>query len=223
MYKFFLYTILVIIYLGLAKALSPSELGVQYLQNEKGFHKITPGHNATFILIDTHVTGFLIKTYYQKYRVISGYDNVEEIIVRTSKEFAKRNRHNIGLSLYRENNTEGPQKEEFTPQPPGGLFIGNREYGYWRDTKDGRTIWRFYKTFKNFPKYLGWGKFRPTQEFLQMMKMKASNNEPFYGLNNEFGTEGAVTRQAFPHFFREERMKRVEMKTLLIEYFKENF
>src|SRR6476659_7853431 len=101
MYKFFLYTILIISYLGLAKALSPSEHGVQYLQNERGFSKLIKGDQSTVILVDAHATGFLIKTYYQKYRVISGYDNVEELIVRTSKEFAKKNMKNIGLSLYR--------------------------------------------------------------------------------------------------------------------------
>ena len=62
MYKFFVYTMLVIIYLGLAKALSPSEIGVQYLQNEKGFSKIVKGPLATVILVDTHATGFIIKT-----------------------------------------------------------------------------------------------------------------------------------------------------------------
>ena len=70
MYKIFLYTILMITYLGLAKALSPSEHGVQYLQNERAFPKIIKGNQSTAILIDTHATGFLIKTYYQKYRVI---------------------------------------------------------------------------------------------------------------------------------------------------------
>jgi hypothetical protein len=100
MYKFFLYSMLIIIYLGLAKALSPSELGVHYLQNERGFSKLVKSPMATVILVDTHATGFLIKTYYQKYRVILGYDSVEEMIVRTSKEFAKKNLPHIGLSLY---------------------------------------------------------------------------------------------------------------------------
>lgn len=35
MYKFFLYSMLVMLYLGLAKALSPTETGIQYLQNER--------------------------------------------------------------------------------------------------------------------------------------------------------------------------------------------
>lgn len=219
MYKFFLYCMLVILYLGLAKTLSPSELGVHYLQNEKGFAKLSDNENSSFILIDTHVTGFLIKTYYQKYRVISDYENIEDLIVRTSKEFARRNMENIGLSLFR----RGDGKEEFNPLPPGSLYIGDPEYGYWKKNRDGKMEWRFNKSFKNLPNYLGWGEFRPDEEFYKEMKLRTNAGQPYYGPNNEFGTKGKVTRAAFPHFFREDRMKKVELKTLLIEYLKENF
>lgn len=219
MYKFFLYTVLIICYLGLAKALSPSEHGVQYLQNERAFKKLIRGNPTTVILMDTHATGFLIKTYYQKYRVISGYNNVEELIVRTSKEFAKKNMSNIGLSLYRRSD----EVEEFLPLPPGSLYLGNREFGDWKTNKKGITYWKFNKAFKNFPKYLGWGKFRPDMDFYQEMRSFVSLNKPFYGPHEEFGPSGKITQENFPHFFREERMKKVEMKTLMIEYFKENF
>lgn len=219
MYKFFLYFILVISYLGLAKALSPSEIGVQYLQNERGFKKLVSQNETTMILVDTHATGFLIKTYYQKYRLISGYDTVEELIVRTNKEFAKKNLKNIGLALYRKHK----DKEEFLPLPPGSMYLGNNEYGYWHTKKNGKTTWRFNKAFKNFPKYLGWGKFRPDQEFYDSLRSHVSMNSPFYGMDGEFGINGKITKENFPQFFRNERMKKIEMKTLLIEYFKENF
>jgi hypothetical protein len=219
MYKFFLYCMLVILYLGLAKALSPSEIGVHYLQNERGFSKLVEAPYSTVILVDTHATGFLIKTYYQKYRVISGYDNVEELIVRTSKEFARKNLPHIGLSIYRR--SDG--KEDFTPLPPGSHFIGNREFGEWKTNKKGQTYWRFNKTYKNLPRYFGWGSFKVDMEFYQQMKMRASLGQPYFGPQNEFGANGSITREAFPQFFKEERKQRVEMKTLLIQYFKENF
>jgi hypothetical protein len=219
MYKFFLYSMLIIIYLGLAKALSPSEIGVHYLQNERGFSKLIKGPISTVILVDTHATGFLIKTYYQKFRIISGYDSVEELIVRTSKEFARKNLPHIGLSIYRINDG----KEEFVPIPPGSLYLGNHEFGEWKNTKSGEAKWRFNKSFKNFPRYLGWGNFRPSEKFYQEMKTHVALNKSYYGTKNEFGPNGKITQENFPQFFKEERMKKVELKTLLIQYFKENF
>lgn len=218
-YKFFLYFALVMLYLGLAKALSPSELGVHYLQNEKGFGKLVRSPNSSVILIDTHATGFLIKTYYQKYRVIVGYDSVDEFIVRTSKEFARRNADNIGMSIYRR--TES--REEFIPLPPGSLYLNNQEFGDWRNDKKGNSYWVFKKSFKDFPRYLGWGDFRPSQDFYREMKSHQSIGKPYYGPNGEFGTKGHISQTAFPQFFKEERMKKVDMKTLMLEYFKENF
>jgi hypothetical protein len=219
MYKFFLYFVLTISYLGLAKALSPSEVGVQYLQNEKGFSKIIKGNAVSMVLMDTHTTGFLIKTYYQKFRVIKDYDNIEEMIVRTSREFAKKNLKNIGLSLYR----RLENKEETLPAPPGASYVGNKEFGSWKTSKSGSTKWVFWKAYKDFPKYFGWGKWRPTEEFYQQFRNSQVNNLPFYGAHDEFGINGEVTRENFPHFFRSERSKKVNMKDLLIEYFKENF
>lgn len=219
MYKFFLYSVLVIIYLGLAKALSPTEHGIQYLQNEKAFSKIIKAKQATAILVDTHTTGFLIKTYYQKYRVVTGFNSVEDLIVRTSKEFARKNLSHIGLSIYRRSDIA----EEFLPLPPGSLYLGDREYGDWKKTKTGRVIWKFNKASKNLPRFLGWGKFRPDEDFYQQMRSNITLDQPFFGPNKEFGPEGYVTKKNFPNFFNEERMKKIDMKNLLIEYFKENF
>jgi len=219
MYKFFLYSVLMILYLILAKTLSPSEIGIHYLQNEKGFTKIIKGTPTTAILIDTHATGFLIKTYYQKYRIISGYDKVEEMIVRTNKDFARKNLPYIGMSIYRRND----KGEDILPLPPGTTYLGNREFGEWRKRKDGSRFWRFNKSFKNFPRYLGWGDFRPSEEFFQMVRSHETQRVPFYGLNNEFGPEGKITQENFPQFFRDSKVQKVDFKTLMLNYFKENF
>jgi hypothetical protein len=210
---------LVISYLGFSKTLSPSEIGIQYLQNEKGFAKLINGDAVTAILIDTHASGFLIKTYYQKYRILNGYDAVEELIVRTSKEFAKRNLSYIGLSIYRKINGI----EEYVPVPPGSIYLNKREFGDWKLNKEGEIKWRFNKSLKNFPRFLGWGKFRPDKKFYQEMKNSISLNQPFFGANQEFGPNGYVTKENFPNFFKEERKKKPDLRTLMINYVKENF
>jgi hypothetical protein len=70
---------------------------------------------------------------------------------------------------------------------------------------------------------LGWGKFRPDQKFYQEMKNNISLNKVYFGTNNEFGPDGFVTRENFPHFFKGERKKKVDVKTMMIEYLKNNF
>ncbi len=210
---------LVILYLVLAKTLSPSELGIQYLQNEKGFSKVINKNNASVILIDSHETGFFMKTYYLKFRVITGYDTIDEVIVRTNKEFAKKNSSYIGLSLYR----NSQDYEEFTPLPPGSFYIGNNEFGEWRTNDQGELVWKFKKPLKNLPKFLGWGNFVPNFKFYEQLKIKQNLGEPFFGLHNEFGSNGFITRTEFPQYFTKNKMKEINMKSLLFQYLKENF
>ncbi len=219
MQKFFLYFTLMIAYLGLSKALSPTELGMDYVPNEKGLTRIIPGQSVTVILTDMHATGFLIKTYYQKYRLVYGFQGTEELIVRTSRDYAMKNKSNIGMSIFRRH--EGV--EETSAMPPGVNYIGNRGFGEWRPDRKGIERWRFYRAYKNLPRYLGWGRWRPDMLFYEGIVAARERNTPFYGLNSEFGTDGKVTKKNFPNFFKEERQKRFELKTLVLNYFKENF
>lgn len=217
--KLFVYAMLVIIYLGLAKALSPSELGMYYVPNEKGLSKVIPGNNVTVILTDMHATGFLIKTYYQKYRLVYGFQGAEEMIVRTSRDYAKKSRNYVGLSIFRR--FDG--KEETLPMPPGGHLVGRREYGEWWEDSKKVIRWRFYRAYKNLPKYLGWGLWRPTPNFQEQYLARLERDKSYGGPKSEFGPDGRVTRKNFPNFFEKDRQKRVDLKTLVLNYFRENF
>lgn len=217
--RIFIYVMLVIIYLGLAKALSPTELGMFYVPNEKGLTKAIPGNNVTVILTDMHATGFLIKTYYQKYRLVYGFQGAEEMIVRTSRDFAKKSRNYVGLSVFRR--FDG--KEETLPMPPGGHLVGRREYGEWWEDAQKKVRWRFYRAYKNLPKYLGWGLWRPTPTFQEQYLAGLERNKVYMGIKNEFGPEGRVTRKNFPNFFEKNRQKRIDFKTVILNYFRENY
>ncbi|MEX1100050.1 MAG: hypothetical protein WEB87_06470, partial [Bacteriovoracaceae bacterium] len=129
MNKALLYCALLLAYLGLSKSLSPSEFGISYVFNEESLSKLITGAPVSVILIDTHSTGFIIKTYYQKYKVVYGFQTYEEIIVRTSGTFNAKHAKHIGMSIFRR--TESLE-ESFTPLPPGSVFIGNRDFGRWK-------------------------------------------------------------------------------------------
>ena len=68
--KIIIYSLLLLTYLGLSKSLSPSEFGISYVFNEESLSSMIKGAPVSVILVDTHSTGFIIKTYYQKYKVV---------------------------------------------------------------------------------------------------------------------------------------------------------
>jgi hypothetical protein len=219
MQRFLLYVFLVIIYLGLAKLISPSEYGVQYLPNNKDYEKIFPQQNVSAILIDIHATGFLIKTYYQKYRVITGPTQAEDVIVRTSKDFAKKNKQNIGMSLFRKMGGV----TSVIPLPPGAEFIGNENFGEWVETEGKNAVWTFHRPFKNLVRYFGWGDFQADKKFHEDLKVHLLNEKAYYGNNSQFGFNGSITKINFPHFFSKERQKKMSLDELMVLYFKQKF
>lgn len=215
MNKISLYVLLILIFLGLSKSFSPSEQRTPYLANEQVYSDFFFGAPLSIILVDSFKTGFLIKTYFHRYKIVHGFKIPEEIVVRTSKKFWDKNLPNKGLSLFRRKEVlfEEPGKKEAkqkyvseleqgheestVPMPPGILYVGDHAYGRWRLIDSGEKVWTFHRAYRHFPKIFKWGGFRPTQDFQKTAEVYTTQDRPFYGLNNEFGTNGEITKEEF--------------------------
>lgn len=193
MNKFSMYVLLILVFLGLSKNFSPSSQKSIFVQNEQVLSALIPDAPISLILVDLFDAGFIIKTYYLKLKVIHGFKSDETIMVRTTHKFWKKNFDNIGMSLFRR--FERDLAESTVPMPPGSLFIGNRAFGRWRYQNSGRRVWKFYKVYRHFPKSFSWGDYRPDYDFYKAMQIHLTNETPFYGTNNEFGTNGLITKK----------------------------
>lgn len=220
MNKLIIYLLLLLVYLGLSKSLSPSEYGVNYVFNKESLAKLIGAGPASVILTDIHSTGFIIKTYYHKYKVVYGFQSYEEIIARTSSQFSSQHTKHIGLSIFRRFEDE---KVNDTPLPPGSIFVGDRNFGSWRKNRNNDKEWRFYRVYRHLPAYLGWGKFHPTYKFYQEVQVRMNNNKVFFGFNDEFGVDGEISKQYFPSFFKRSSDKPIDFKGFFKDYLKRNF
>jgi hypothetical protein len=173
-----------------------SEEKVPFLTNEKVFPSIFPHGPLTVILEDSFYTGFLIKTYYQKYRLLQGLQPVTHLIVRTTKDFWTKNIPFHGMSLFRRG--EFQEHMSLTPMPPGTLYLGDPAYGKWTYDSSGQKFWKFHYAYREFPEYLGWGEWTPNYDFFDTSVLHENNNQSFLGLNKEFGIDGYISKKAFP-------------------------
>lgn len=221
MNKIIVYCILLLFYLGLSKSLSPSEFGINYINSDSLLSQIVPGKPVSVILTDIHSTGFLIKTFYHKYKIVYGFQSYEELIVRTSRAYSSKNQKNIGLSVFRRSNFN--EDESFTALPPGSVFIGNKSFGSWVLDDSGDKVWKFFRVYRQLPTYLGWHNYKPTFSDYSKIKIYKEQNKPFYGPNNDFGTEGKITKKAFPNFFKRNKADKIDFKSFLKKYMNENF
>lgn len=219
--KIVLYIIVILLYLGLSKSFSPSEFGINYVLNSQSLSKMVQGSPVTIILTDMHSTGFLIKTYYHKYKVVYGLQSVEEVIVRTSGNFMQQHKNHLGMSIFRR--YENALEEEFSALPPGSLFIGDRSFGEWILDNSGEKVWRFYRPYRNIPNYLGLNDFKATYKLYQQISLYRNQKKDFHGLKNEFGLNGAITLKSFPRYFERQKPEEINFKKFILDYFKENF
>lgn len=218
--KIIVYIVLVLVYLGLSKSLSPSEYGVNYVFNEQSLEKLIGAGPVSVILTDIHSKGFIIKTYYHKYKVVYGFQGYEELIARTSSSFSTLHKQHIGLSIFRRYE-DG--KMSNTALPPGSIFIGDRNFGSWVKDRNNEKIWKFYRVYRHLPNYLGWGKFTPSYKFYQEVQVRMNNNQTFFGFNDEFGANGEITKSYFPNYFKRSSETTINLTKFFEDYFKRNF
>jgi hypothetical protein len=195
MNKISLYTLLVLLFLGISKSFSPTAQKTTFVQNEQVFPGLFNGAPLSLVLVDAFTAGFLIKTYYLKLKIVHGFKQPEFMIVRTNKSFYKANQANIGMSLFRR--YERNNKESTTPLPPGSLYVGDPAFGGWKYHNSGQRKWHFHRVYRHFSRQFFWGDYQPNYEFYEKVMIHMKNETPFYGLNGEFGTEGSITKSLY--------------------------
>lgn len=190
----------------MSRTFSPQFQAQFYIKNESSYAQIFKEQPMSLILMDSFKTGFIIKSYFQKYLKVYAFGPSEEIIVKASKEFWKNNFRNRGMSLFRRsdanNNNIGT-----TALPPGIVFMNNPSFGSWRGMPSDDYEWYFHRAYRNFPKVLGWGKYQMTRSlYLEALKFE-KKGEPYYGPHREFGEHGVITEKSFPKSNLDQRIK----------------
>lgn len=220
MNKFILYVVLLFLYIILAKGISPTEFGITYIKSENSLKNDLKKTPSSVILVDMYNTGFLIKTYYHKYRYIYNFESFEEKTVRTSSHFYNKNKDNIGMSILRKLSLNS---YETIPLPPGTLFLGDKSFGYWKKEKNTeKKYWSFFRSFKNLPHFFGLNNKKIYLEHYNEMKLMVKKNMPYYGLSKEFGTKGEYSSKVFTDYHNRKPQK-VSIKDFILTYFKENY
>lgn len=195
MNKLSLYTLLILLFLGLSKSFAPSAQKSLFVQNQQVFSGIFSGAPLSVVLMDAFEAGLFIKTYYLKLKVVHGFKQPEIMIVRTSRKYYNSSKANIGMSLFRR--YERNNVESTTPLPAGSIYIGDPAFGGWRYHNSGARHWHFHRVYRHFTTQFFWGDYKPTYEVFEKIKIHSKNETPFYGLNNEFGTEGSLTKKLY--------------------------
>ncbi len=221
MSKISIYILLILLFLGISKSFSPKQKVFTYIDNRNVLPHFFPSEHTGIILLGFNNSGYFIKTHYMHLKIIHSFRAPEYKVVRTSRAFLENNKNFVGLSIFRRAEiTDNKSTESILPTPPGSFYVGNQAFGKWVLQDSGKKIWNFYRIYKHYPDLFGWGTFRPDTEFHKIMELHKSKAQIFYGINNEFGTQGSVTKEFLISNFNTKKKPQKTFKKYLASLFK---
>ncbi|SMF83748.1 hypothetical protein [Pseudobacteriovorax antillogorgiicola] len=108
-----------------------------------------------------------------------------------------------------------------TAQPAGYQYVGNPSYGRWVNNSSGGSFWEFY------------GKYRLMSDAFDLFRHRAYRNDwdhyndsyrgrnrPYYGRQNQYGTNGSVAKKTNPTFFERRQAKQAAREKSFSNRFK---
>jgi hypothetical protein len=103
--------------------------------------------------------------------------------------------------------SKGPDGIDRDQHPPGYQQVGNERYGQWRDEGGGRSFWVFYGQYALLSHMIG-GFSRPIyRNDWNGYRTARGRGRTYYGAGGVYGTNGSVTRQTNPNFFRRQQAR----------------
>jgi hypothetical protein len=166
---------------------------VEKLQKELAQEK-----EYAIILNDMREEGNFVSSYFHQYRVDKGEIKDIRPFVEVSESYYKKNEPFLGMAL----SAKTPDGEvTTTPFPNGYQYVGNPEYGQWRQNDSGGSMWEFYGKYMLMSQVMNWAGFGLSRNHWSDYSNSRMSGRPYYGSNNQYGTNGSVTKKQKPNFY----------------------
>jgi len=178
----------------------------------------------SIILDDMKDEGFFSPKYFHKYKILTGTGDTTQTRLeeRTTDwlevpgRFYQQNESFLGMVIASKLPNQQPS---LTPNPPGYQYVGNPQYGQWKQDSQGNSFWEFYGKYALFRSLLfgsgttglfGGGIGR---DDYNSFRRSADAGRPYYGRNGEFGTYGTTTAKTKPSFFQQKKERMAQRQT----------
>ena len=180
---------------------NPLEKIQNELQREKEY---------TIILNDMREEGNFLTSYYHQYRVDIGEQQSMRPFVEVDEPYYKKNEPYLGMALAGKTVDGGITT---TPFPNGYQYVGNSQYGRWRDNGSGDSMWEFYGKYMLMSQVLNWAGFGLSRNHYNDYSSFRGSGRPYYGPRREYGTSGTVTKKQKPDFFKRKMAKKARSQS----------
>jgi len=157
------------------------------------------------ILNDMRERGNFFPSYYHQYRVDAGERKSVRPFVEVDKSYYQKNRPYLGMVLASKT-VDGAVST--TPFPNGYQYVGNSQYGRWRDNSSGGSMWEFYGKYMLMSQMMNWAGYGLSRNHYNNYSSYHNTGRPYYGPNRQYGTAGTVTKKQKPGFYQRRMAKK---------------
>jgi len=159
----------------------------------------------SIVLEDMKEEGNFVKTFFHRYRVVSGEQTQTTDWVQVPENYYRKNENFLGMSLI----SKKDGVENSTAAPPGYDFVGDSRYGRWTQDRHGNSFWEFYGKYALFTSLFG-GWYRPIymNDYNDYTRYRSrSRNTPYFGRNRQYGTSGTIAGTVKPGFYDRQKIR----------------
>ena len=184
------FSVIVLLFQGCGIGKNPVEKIQRELQGQKEY---------TIILNDMREEGNFFPSYYHQYRIDIGDQKTQRPFIEVDESTYKKNEPYLGMALSGKT-ADGVVTN--TPFPNGYQYVGNPQYGNWRENDRGGSVWEFYGKYMLMSQVMNWGGFGLSRNHYNNYASYRSTGRPYYGPKREYGTAGTVTQKQKPNFYK---------------------
>ena len=200
-YSFLLFMLVAFFMQGCGIGQNPVEKIQNELQSEKEY---------TIILNDMREEGNFFPSYYHQYRVDIAEQQSMRPFVEVDESYYKKNEPYLGMALVAK---AADGVTTTTPFPNGYQYVGNSQYGRWRDNGSGGSMWEFYGKYMLMSQVMNWAGFGLSRNHYNDYSSYRGRGQPYYGPQREYGTAGTVTKKQKPDFFKRKMARKARSQS----------
>ncbi len=166
----------------------------------------------SIVLEDMKEEGNFFKEFSHQYRLVQPDKVVDKGWFTVPENFYRANENFLGMVI------AGRKEGELIEAAAPAIYpyVGDSRYGHWQSDTRG-DIWRFYPTFPLFIP-LGIDRHPPVYRTdFNAYRNSVSGKIPYYGSENQYGTDGTFTKKSKPDFFARRMAKERIRKTSFSE------
>jgi len=170
------------------------------------------------VLSDMKEEGNFSSSYFHQYTIVTGrkekdkedltYDTVTTDWIRVPQKVYADYENYLGMTILSKD-AEG--KISDTASPAGYQYVGDSRYGQWKTDAGGGSFWEFYGKYMFMSSMFNMIGNRINRNDYDNYRTSRSSRRPYFGSNNDYGTNGARTKATHSSFF-ERKQQRISMK-----------